>query len=79
MGKFDRGNPGRSPDLSEQSDATALLVTVIIAAVSGLVSGKVLAVMGRRSEPYIDSEEFEGEEGEEQEVRPCVAAAEQAA
>lgn len=58
---------------------TALLVTVIIAAVSGLVSGKVLAVMGRRSEPYIDSEEFEGEEGEEQEARPCVATAEQTA
>ena len=55
---------------------TAMLVTVVIAAVTGLLSGKVLAVLGRRIAPYVDSEEFEGEEGEEKEVQPCSAAAE---
>ena len=37
------------------------LVTIIIAAGAGLVSGNVIAVLGRRPAPYVDTEEFEGE------------------
>lgn len=39
-----------------------ILITVVMAAGTGLISGKVIAVMGRRMEPYTDAEEFEGEE-----------------
>lgn len=40
---------------------SGILVTVILAAVSGLISGKIVAVSGHRTEPYTDAEEFEGE------------------
>lgn len=39
---------------------TGILVTIIIAATAGLISGKIIAVLGRRSTPYVDIEEFEG-------------------
>ena len=39
----------------------AIAVTVFVAALSGLCSGKVISLFGRRTEPYVDSEEFEGE------------------
>ncbi len=39
---------------------TGILVTVVIAAVAGFSSGKVIAALGRRSAPYVDDEEFEG-------------------
>ena len=39
---------------------TGILVTIIIAAGAGLISGKVIAVLGSRSNPYVDIEEFEG-------------------
>lgn len=42
---------------------TAILVTVVIAAGTGLLSGKVIALLGRRAMPYLDSEEFEEVEG----------------
>jgi hypothetical protein len=62
---------------------SAILVTVVIAAVTGLFSGKVLAVLGRRITPYVDSEEFEGEEGGEEEgeevAQACSATAESVA
>jgi ammonium transporter Rh len=45
---------------------TGIVVTVVMAAVTGLVSGKVVAVLGRRAVPYLDGEEFEGEEIEEE-------------
>jgi ammonium transporter Rh len=51
---------------------TGLVITAVLAAVGGLVSGKVLAVLGRRSVPYTDAEEFEGEEDELDEVVCCV-------
>jgi len=44
---------------------TAIGITVLVAAVSGLVSGKVISFFGRRTEPYVDTEEFEGEAEEE--------------
>lgn len=37
---------------------TGILVTVVIACASGLASGKILALFGRRLEPYLDEEEF---------------------
>jgi ammonium transporter Rh len=53
---------------------TGILVTVVLAAGSGLVSGKVIAALGRRSEPYLDDEEFDGEACEPDEDQPCIAA-----
>jgi ammonium transporter Rh len=50
-----------------------ILITIVLAAGSGVVSGKVIAVLGRRSAPYIDDEEFEGEAYEEED-QPCIAA-----
>jgi ammonium transporter Rh len=44
---------------------TGILITVVLAAAAGLISGKVIAALGRRSEPYTDAEEFDGEEFEE--------------
>jgi ammonium transporter Rh len=54
---------------------SGILVTVIIAACSGLLSGKVIAVLGRRMVPYVDAEEFEGEEIEAEaiDMQPAVA------
>ena len=40
---------------------TAILATIIIAAVTGLISGKAIAVLGARSVPYVDTEELCGE------------------
>jgi ammonium transporter Rh len=48
-------------DINFGAQLTGILVTIIIAACAGLVSGKVIAVLGRRSAPYVDIEEFEGE------------------
>ena len=55
---------------------SGLLITLLIAACSGLMSGKVIAFMGRRSAPYLDDEEFEGEACEQDEVQPCIVATE---
>lgn len=54
---------------------SGILVTVVIAACSGLLSGKVIAALGRRMVPYVDAEEFEGEEFEEgnTDMQPVVA------
>ena len=53
---------------------TGILVTIIIAASTGLVSGKVIAALGRRTEPYVDAEEFEGEEvAADIEMQPVIA------
>jgi ammonium transporter Rh len=54
---------------------SGILVTVVIAACSGLVSGKMIAVLGRKMVPYDDSEEFEGEEIDEEdmELQPVIA------
>lgn len=54
---------------------TGIVVTVVIAACSGLITGKVIAVLGRRMVPYVDAEEFEGEESEEEELvmQPVIA------
>ncbi|HEY3308437.1 MAG TPA: hypothetical protein VGJ93_08275 [Desulfuromonadaceae bacterium] len=41
---------------------SGILITIILAASTGVITGKVIAVLGRRSEPYMDAEEFDGEE-----------------
>ncbi|HEY3489371.1 MAG TPA: hypothetical protein VGK27_04505 [Candidatus Deferrimicrobiaceae bacterium] len=46
------------------AQATGLVVTVLLAGLTGLLTGKALALFGRRSVPYVDSEEFEGCEDE---------------
>ena len=35
-----------------------ILITVVLAIISGLVTGAILALFGRRAEPYTDAEEF---------------------
>ena len=57
---------------------TGILITVVLAAASGLISGKVIAALGRRSEAYQDYEEFEGESCEQNEEETCIAATEPA-
>jgi len=46
--------------ISPGAQLAGILVTILIAAIAGLISGKVIALLGRRSVPYVDSEEFEG-------------------
>ncbi len=53
-----------------------ILITLVLAAGGGLISGKVIAAMGRRSEPYLDDEEFEGDACELDEVQPGIAVTE---
>jgi ammonium transporter Rh len=53
---------------------TGMLITVVLAASTGLISGKVIAALGRRSEPYLDDEEFDGEACEPDGDQPCIAA-----
>ena len=36
-----------------------IIITVIIALTAGLMTGKLISILGRRAEPYLDSEEFE--------------------
>jgi ammonium transporter Rh len=52
--------------ISASAQLAGLLATVVTAAVGGLVSGKVLSVLGRRNVPYTDDEEFEVEGAEEE-------------
>jgi ammonium transporter Rh len=53
-----------------------LVITFVLAAVGGVISGKVIAVLGRRSAPYLDAEEFEGEADKQEEDQPCIAVTE---
>ncbi len=50
------------PAINVGAQLTGIVVTAALAAVSGLASGRVIAVMGRRDVPYVDGEEFDGEE-----------------
>ncbi len=52
---------------------TGILMTIVLAAVGGLISGRVIAALGRRSEAYQDDEEFEGEMCEQNKEEPCIA------
>lgn len=45
--------------ISKGTQLTGIGVTILLAAVTGFVAGKIISVLGRRTLPYIDSEEFE--------------------
>jgi len=45
--------------INVRAQLTGMLVTIVIAAIAGLISGKVIALLGRRSVPYVDIEELE--------------------
>ncbi len=47
--------------ISAGAQLTGIAITGVLAAISGLIVGKILAVTGRRVEPYIDAEELEVE------------------
>ena len=55
---------------------SGILITIVLASFSGLISGKVIAALGRRSAPYLDDEEFEGETCEQVEEQACIAVTE---
>ncbi|MCD6584640.1 MAG: hypothetical protein J7K96_02650 [Desulfobacteraceae bacterium] len=38
---------------------TGIGLTILVASITGFAAGKLISVLGRRTEPYIDSEEFE--------------------
>jgi ammonium transporter Rh len=44
--------------ISAGTQLLGILITVVLALLSGLVVGKILALAGRRLEPYTDAEEF---------------------
>jgi len=45
--------------ISRGAQFTGIIITVMLAILSGLIVGKILAMFGRRKEAYIDSEEIE--------------------
>lgn len=41
------------------SQIKGILITIIMALIAGFIAGKLLGLLGRRSEPYEDSTEFD--------------------
>jgi ammonium transporter Rh len=41
------------------SQVTGIVITVLVAAVTGFIAGKLIVLLGRRTAPYEDAEEFE--------------------
>jgi ammonium transporter Rh len=50
--------------INSGAQLAGIAVTVLLAAVSGLFSGKIISFFGRRTEPYLDAEEFDAESEE---------------
>ncbi|MSM40102.1 MAG: ammonium transporter [Geobacter sp.] len=50
--------------IDSRAQLTGIAVTVLIAAGSGLFSGKIISFFGCRTEPYVDAEEFDVENEE---------------
>ena len=44
--------------ISKGAQIKGILIAIVLAIVSGLIVGKILALAGRRKEPYTDSEEL---------------------
>ncbi len=44
--------------ISQGDQIKGILITIVLAIVSGLIAGKVLSLTGRRTEPYTDAEEL---------------------
>jgi len=47
--------------INRSAQLAGIFISIVISLAAGLVSGKVLSVLGRRAEPYVDSEEFIGD------------------
>lgn len=47
--------------INRSAQLSGIIVTVALAAITGLIAGKIVSLLGRRSEPYLDHEEFDGE------------------
>jgi ammonium transporter Rh len=47
--------------INKMDQTKGILITVVLAVVTGLIVGKIIAFLGRRETPYIDSEELEVE------------------
>jgi ammonium transporter Rh len=63
--------------INSGAQLTGIAVTVLLAAATGLFSGKIIAFFGRRTEPYVDAEEFDAEAEEAELIAsPFVTAAE---
>ena len=45
--------------INYSAQLTGIVLTIVIAIIAGLISGKILQLFGRRKIPYVDSEEFE--------------------
>lgn len=45
--------------IARGSQLLGIGVTIVMALLAGFIAGKVLSIFGRRTEPYVDSEEFE--------------------
>lgn len=45
--------------ISKGAELKGILITVVLATLTGLLAGKILSLVGRRTLPYVDSEEFE--------------------
>ena len=45
--------------LNKGSQMTGIGITILLAASTGFIAGKIIAILGRRTEPYSDFEEFE--------------------
>jgi ammonium transporter Rh len=56
--------------------AIGILVTIMLTAGSGVISGKVISALGRREEPCLDDEEFDGDACAPEEDQPLTAATE---
>ena len=41
------------------SQVTGIVITVLVAAVTGFIAGKLIVLLGRRTAAYEDAEEFE--------------------
>ncbi|MEA3445285.1 MAG: hypothetical protein U9R19_11245 [Bacteroidota bacterium] len=48
--------------LNAGSQLFGIVITIVMAIVTGLLSGKIISLFGHRAEPYVDSEEFEDAE-----------------
>jgi ammonium transporter Rh len=45
--------------INKDSQMAGIGITILVAVITGYITGKLIALMGRRTEPYDDIEEFE--------------------
>ena len=60
--------------ISFGSQLAGISVTIVVAAIAGLVTGNIIQLFGTRSVPYRDDEEFEGEICEQDEELTAITA-----